>query len=291
MKFIWHREFCADYSQFPKICWDTKNDNGIKPAPMADFLGQQVKSLELWRRKYSVDMNLAVYLSHFAGFIPPPSRPEDFDFWDFQVNILQRRHQAFIENQSDEPVVLLAPGVLFSEAFDIEPYIKRAKDTNLLVIVQPEGQKIANLSGLWIVPSQIQREFCKAIPADLENRYAGADVGYWLGRAGKPIVIEDSGLTNVFPVDATPDSDYNVFGSDMVKPLTTHFFVCVALVTFIFNDCRYHSCLCRLCGERFFAMMSAVPLTVSAGRVGCMPCPAAFKIEQRIRILQIKPYL
>ena len=96
IKVCWHCEFHVDYSHFPAIDWGAKEckDKNIVPAPMHRKINEQAASYELWRRRQSRTYHLSVYQSHFAEFANYPHNLPP-DFFDFQANILQRRHQAF----------------------------------------------------------------------------------------------------------------------------------------------------------------------------------------------------
>ena len=223
IKVIWHREFHVDYSQFPAIDWMARENagKGIAPAPMYEITDMQVTAYELWRRKQKRKFSLSVYQSHFAEFAMYPHNLP-VDFFDFHVNVLQRRHQAFIENRSEtQPVIMLSPGVVIDECFDIEPYIKTAMEKDSLVVVGVSFYSHINLMGLWIVPPRIQKEFCRPIATQSAEQHFDDDVGFWLKRAGSTVFVNDSNLVNVLPAMA----DYTKKGEDMTigeLPLTGH---------------------------------------------------------------------
>ena len=101
----------------------------------------------MWRRRSYRSWDLHVYMSHFSAFERHPvSLPQDF--FDFSVNILKRRQQSFIEWRNyEEPVVLLAPGLIIGEQFDIEPFINQAMTEDRPVSVMPQDSS-ALLGGL-----------------------------------------------------------------------------------------------------------------------------------------------
>lgn len=217
MDFLWHIELHRDYHRFPDIFWKS-NAEIARPCVS---VGKLCKQYELWRRRQLALCALHVYLSHFDGFIGSSNLPSDF--FDFTVNILQRRHQSFIAHRGVEPVVLLSPGVSFRTDFVLESYVQEAIDTGKLVMVRA-GAFGGELSGLWVIPSCLQDEFCKPLLGSVVERYAGDDLGYWLGVAKRTTGIIDHmtiSLDNEVPQYATtslPWYDDLVIG----EPLSAH---------------------------------------------------------------------
>ena len=68
-----------------------------------------------------------------------------------------------------------------------------------LTIVKPVGHE-EMLSGLWVIPSRLQRLFCQKIPDQIARRYRGDDIPYWLSLAKNTvgwIETYDRGLENL----------------------------------------------------------------------------------------------
>lgn len=199
MHLLWHLEPHRDYHLFPRLCAYDSGPGDGSIAPSRFPISTLCERYERWRRRQERpdQFSLHVYLSHFGDFLPSPDLPKDF--FDFTVNILQRRHQALIEHQCDEPIVLLSPGVAFKEDFDLERHFWTAEMSGRLTIVKPVGHE-EMLSGLWVIPSRLQRLFCQKIPDQIARRYRGDDIPYWLSLAKNTvgwIETYDRGLENL----------------------------------------------------------------------------------------------
>ena len=198
MHVLWHMEFHVDYSRFPAIDWN--EEKAVAPAIFSD-VPAQCKAYELWRRKQIVDCDLHIYQSHFADFAQYAHALPSV-FFDFRVNILERRHQAFLDwRQTEEPLILLSPGVLLSPDLDIVPYVKLAMETQTLISVVPKMSD-GQLSGFWVIPQNIQKVFCGPIPDSVRIVHTGNDIGYWWALAkniNAPMIIESEQLTNYLP--------------------------------------------------------------------------------------------
>ncbi len=202
MHILWHLEFHVDYSRFPAIDWNEEKE--VAPAVFSE-IPKQCKAYELWRRRQSVECNLHIYQSHFADFAKfANTLPQDF--FDFRVNILERRHQAFLEwQQREAPLVLLSPGVILSLELDIAPFTEEALQKKTLVSIAPKNET-GELSGLWVIPPDVQKVFCSPLTISTVNEYKDDDLGYWWGLAKKvnePIILESEFLSNYLPQYST----------------------------------------------------------------------------------------
>ncbi len=185
MKVLWHIEFTRDYRNFPHF-------EGAEPS-FFTRLGDQCRMFELWRRRCRFDSDLSVYFSHFPGFMIPDPDP----FFDFHVNILERRHQAFAACKDEDAVILLSPGILLGAGFDVTPYIEKAVKTESLVSVSPDEKYL--LGGLWVIPRRILTRFARKLPAGAGNC---DDIAYWhrlAGRDSRFLLEVDENISNYLP--------------------------------------------------------------------------------------------
>lgn len=198
MNFLWHIELHRDYHRFPALF--PKNEGEAEEFALTRFpFGEQCERYERWRRKQPRrgSYHLHVYLSHFGDFIGAAKLPTDF--FDFTVNILRRRHQAFLEYRGGEPVVLLAPGAAFRQDFSLDDYVREANETGKLIIIKPSATA-GELSGLWVIPPELQKTFAQPIPDEFAQRFGGNDLPYWLALAAQTtgwLEYQDDRLENL----------------------------------------------------------------------------------------------
>ena len=196
MEILWHFEFVRDYNHFPQVEGD-----GIAPS-FFTMRARQAKRYELWRRRQKREYSLHLYRSHFDDFLGYRGE-NDRDFFDFNVNILRRRHQGFIDFRKDEPVLLFSPGLLFPEKVEMEGFIEEAMVTGSLISCgRPGAGPEEVFSGFWVIPPGIQEEFAKPIPPEVMTNFIGDDVGYWwtlANRIGPARRYEIEGLDNYLP--------------------------------------------------------------------------------------------
>ncbi|MBQ1455958.1 MAG: hypothetical protein IIZ25_08950 [Thermoguttaceae bacterium] len=223
MHLLWHLEPHRDYHLFPRLCAYDSGPGDGSIAPSRFPISALCQRYERWRRRQDnpSQYRLHAYLSHFGDFLPSPDLPEDF--FDFTVNILQRRHQAFIEHQCDEPIVLLSPGAAFKENFDLERRIYEAHLCDRLIIVKPSGHE-GMLSGLWVIPPRLQKIFCQEIPEEIVLSYRGDDIPYWLSLADNSVgwvEFQDPCLENLveqYQTGELPFPEVSITG----EPLASH---------------------------------------------------------------------
>ncbi|MBR2693842.1 MAG: hypothetical protein IKE69_06475 [Thermoguttaceae bacterium] len=200
MKVLWHVEFTRDYRKFP-------NFEKIEPS-LFTRLPEQCKRFELWRRRHRFDADLSVYFSHFPGFMIPTTDP----FFDFHVNILERRHQAFVASRNEDAVILLTPGILLEPEFNINRYIEKARTTGSLVSVTCD--KKYPFGGLWVIPRDILTIFSRPLPADARNC---DDIAYWrhLANRNNRFLLEiDKTISNYLPQYAGAAAEYVPTGGE-----------------------------------------------------------------------------
>ena len=194
MKVLWHIEFTRDYRKFPYF-------EGVEPSLFTRH-AEQCKRFELWRRRHNFNSSLSVYFSHFPGFLTPAPDP----FFDFHVNILERRHQAFAACKDEDAVILLSPGILLEPEFNASPYIEKAVETESLVSVSFDEKHL--LGGLWVVPRGILSIFSQPLPADARNC---DDIAYWHHLAkkdGRFLLEIDRNISNYLPQYAGGGDEY-----------------------------------------------------------------------------------
>ena len=112
-----------------------------------------MKSFEFWRRKQSRDYRLVLWHTHFPWrFIPPMEMPKGQLFpspWDCKANLLEKQVEAIAKNYDPDELVFIADdSFVFTDDFDLEPFIEQAMQPN-------SGIVLAN--NAWVLNPMVQR--------------------------------------------------------------------------------------------------------------------------------------
>jgi hypothetical protein len=138
-----------------------------------------MKSFEFWRRKQNRPYQLVLWHTHFPGRFTPPQVAKGGPLpFDCQTNLLEKQIEAIAKNYNpDEPVFLADDSFVFTDDFDLEPFIEQAMQPNSGIVLAGNA---------WVLNPSMQR-LIGNIDADLngerfEKDWTQADFLGWVGR-------------------------------------------------------------------------------------------------------------
>ena len=108
-----------------------------------------MKSFEFWRRKQNRAYQLVLWHTHFPGrFTPPEERPLPPDC---RANLLEKQIEAVAKNYSpNEPLFLADNSFMFTDDFDLEPFIEQAMRPGIGVVPAQNALILnPNVQRLW----------------------------------------------------------------------------------------------------------------------------------------------
>jgi hypothetical protein len=136
-----------------------------------------MKSFEFWRRKQNRDYRLVLWHTHYPWRFMPPKEISDMH-WDCQTNLLEKQVEAIAKNYDpNEPVFLADDSFIFTDDFDLEPFIEQAMQPNSGIVLAKNA---------WILNPTTQR-LIGGIDADpngerFEKDWTEADFCDWIER-------------------------------------------------------------------------------------------------------------
>jgi len=177
MKIIVLIDWSDDQSRMPQKPGCTVDDRFLLPAVRRSQ--RLMKSYEFWRRKQSRDYRLVLWHTHFPWRFIPPTVPEGQPYpWDCQANLLEKQVEAIAKNyDSTEPVFLADDSFVFTDDFDLEPFIEQAMQPNSGIVLAGNA---------WVLNPTMQR-LIGGIDADpagerFEKDWTEADFCEWIDR-------------------------------------------------------------------------------------------------------------
>lgn len=132
-----------------------------------------MKSFEFWRRKQSRDYRLVLWHTHYPWrFMPPTEIPEGQPYpWDCRANLLEKQVEAVAKNYDpDEPILLADDSFVFTDDFDLEPFIDKA--------MQPSSG-IVLAGNAWVLNPTMQRLIGNINAAPTVERFTEITDGDW----------------------------------------------------------------------------------------------------------------
>jgi hypothetical protein len=140
-----------------------------------------MKSFEFWRRKRTAETGreyrLVLWHTHYPWRFMPPKEISD-KHWDCRTNLLEKQVEAIAKNyDANEPVFLADDSFVFTDDFDLEPFIEQATKPN-------SGIVLAN--NAWVLNPTMQR-LIGGIDTDptgerFEKDWTEADFCEWINR-------------------------------------------------------------------------------------------------------------
>ena len=135
IRVVLHTDLFDDESSIvhPFKIWILEQGDPVQHRCFDQCARPQLLAYEMWRRKQSFECSLHLYQTHFYGCYTPidPAGYEvlfaKYPEWTFAPNLWERRHQAFIERMSDEPMVLLGCNTLMPLDLDIADALERCR--------------------------------------------------------------------------------------------------------------------------------------------------------------------
>ena len=175
IRVVLHTDFFDDESSIvhPFTGWITEVADHVQIRCFDKWIRPQMMAYEMWRRKQPFECSLHLYHTHFYGCHTPIDATGHESFfakypeWALTSNLWERRHQAFIEQMSDEPMVLLGCNTLIPEDLDLTDALNQCKReevdlysfqrTNATDSDYPSDQ--LQLTGLWVISPRLQKYF------------------------------------------------------------------------------------------------------------------------------------
>lgn len=138
-----------------------------------------MKSFEFWRRKQSCPYQLVLWHTHFPERFTPPTISDGQPLpMDCCANLFEKQIEAIAKNFSDnEPILLADDSFVFTNDFDLEPFIELAMQT---------GTGIVHAKNAWILNPTMQR-MVGGLDTDpngerFEKDWTESDFFDWIGR-------------------------------------------------------------------------------------------------------------
>ena len=172
IRVILHTDFFDDESSIvhPFVTW---TDKSVFTRCFDECIRPQMKAYEMWRRRQSFACSIHLYHSHFYGCHTPIDAVGHESFfakypeWALVSNLWERRHQAFIERMSDEPMVLLGCNTLIPLELDITEALGlcQREEVDLYSFQRTDSANSdypsdqLQLMGLWIISPRLQKYF------------------------------------------------------------------------------------------------------------------------------------
>ena len=174
IRVVLHTDLFDDESTIvhPFRIWILETGDPVQKRCFDESLRPQLNAYEMWRRKQSFECSLHLYQTHFYGCHTPIDITGHESFfakypeWTFTSNLWERRHQAFIEQMSNEPMVLLGCNTLIPLELDITGALDQCKqgEVDLYSFQRTNADSDCpadqlQLTGLWIISPRLQKVF------------------------------------------------------------------------------------------------------------------------------------
>jgi hypothetical protein len=148
-------------------------------------LNTQLRHYEHWRRKQSFPCSFHFYHSHFPNaFRPIDIRGHEKLFakypeWSLTPNIWARRHQAFIEQHSDDWMMLIGANIVLDDSFRVDDILADPKADIYSFQRKPKTYSKKDekqwerlqLSGVWLLSPKAQKLFASLDKSCFNENY------------------------------------------------------------------------------------------------------------------------
>jgi hypothetical protein len=185
---------------------------------------KQLRHYEHWRRKQSFSCSFHWYMSHF----PNAFRPIDitghealfakYPEWTLTPNIWARRHQAFIEQHSNDWMMLIGANVLLDDSFRVDEILADPQ-FDFYSFQQPPSkykkeEERLELTGIWLLSPKAQKLFASLDRSCFNENYrndwflAKVAEDYGLAILRDTRKFETVNNTYEFVAKELPEADY-----------------------------------------------------------------------------------